>query len=180
METEGSCQCQSVVTGLGSGKFMTLVATNVAAKGLDINDVQLIIQVVAEDLLNTSGLSAVEILSKALAKAAGYSEIKSRSLLTSIENCVTVLLEAGKPIYTPSGLLVPTDCSSCGYPMETICHALWLCPAICPLWKHTVVATFSSSDKALFWLKVDDETLLLNCDAAIDLASQRMGLRAII
>jgi ATP-dependent RNA helicase DDX21 len=28
-----------------SGKFMTLVATNVAARGLDINDVQLIIQV---------------------------------------------------------------------------------------------------------------------------------------
>ncbi|KAF4379879.1 hypothetical protein G4B88_021012 [Cannabis sativa] len=56
----------------------------------------------AEDLLNTSGLSAVELLSKALAKAAGYSEIKSRSLLTSMENCVTVLLEAGKPIYTPS------------------------------------------------------------------------------
>ncbi|KAF4389170.1 hypothetical protein F8388_026899 [Cannabis sativa] len=44
----------------------------------------------------------------------------------------------------------------------------------------TVVATFSSSDKALFWSKVDDETLLLNCDAAFDLASQRMGLRAII
>ncbi|KAF4391242.1 hypothetical protein G4B88_016552 [Cannabis sativa] len=148
---------------------MTLVATNVAARGLDINDVQLIIQcepprnsgaavmlydprrsnfskieressvkfehisapqpadvakaagveaaeiinqisdsvipafkAAAEDLLNTSGLSAVELLSKALAKAAGYSEIKSRSLLTSMENCVTVLLEAGKPIYTPS------------------------------------------------------------------------------
>ncbi|KAM6567119.1 hypothetical protein CsatA_026247 [Cannabis sativa] len=43
----------------------------------------------AEDLLNTFGLSAVELLSKALAKAAGYSEIKSRSILTSMENCVT-------------------------------------------------------------------------------------------
>ncbi|KAM6546302.1 hypothetical protein CsatB_027038 [Cannabis sativa] len=42
-----------------------------------------------EDLLNTFGLSAVELLSKALAKAVGYSEIKSRSLLTSMENCVT-------------------------------------------------------------------------------------------
>ncbi|RVX08252.1 DEAD-box ATP-dependent RNA helicase 7 [Vitis vinifera] len=139
---------------LGSGKFMTLVATNVAARGLDINDVQLIIQCepprdveayihrsgrtgragnsgvavmlfdprrsniskieresgvkfehvsapqpadiaksavwipafksAAEELLNTSGLSAVELLAKALAKASGYTEIKSRSLLASL------------------------------------------------------------------------------------------------
>ncbi|XP_060971797.1 DEAD-box ATP-dependent RNA helicase 7 [Cannabis sativa] len=178
-------QREITLSGFRSGKFMTLVATNVAARGLDINDVQLIIQcepprdveayihrsgrtgragnsgvavmlydprrsnfskieresgvkfehisapqpadvakaagveaaeiinqisdsvipafkAAAEDLLNTFGLSAVELLSKALAKAAGYSEIKSRSLLTSMENCVTVLLEAGKPIYTPS------------------------------------------------------------------------------
>jgi hypothetical protein len=33
------------LSGFRSGKFMTLVATNVAARGLDINDVQLIIQV---------------------------------------------------------------------------------------------------------------------------------------
>lgn len=33
------------LAGFRSGKFMTLVATNVAARGLDINDVQLIIQV---------------------------------------------------------------------------------------------------------------------------------------
>uniref|UniRef100_A0A6N2KCE2 DEAD-box ATP-dependent RNA helicase 7 n=1 Tax=Salix viminalis TaxID=40686 RepID=A0A6N2KCE2_SALVM len=173
------------LSGFRSGKFLTLVATNVAARGLDINDVQLIIQCeppndveayihrsgrtgragnsgiavmlydprrsnvskiqresgvkfehitapgaediakavgvgaaetitqvsdsvipafksVAEDLLNTSGLSAVELLAKALAKATGYTEIKSRSLLTSMENHVTLLLESGKPIYTPS------------------------------------------------------------------------------
>ncbi|PON69992.1 DEAD-box ATP-dependent RNA helicase [Parasponia andersonii] len=178
-------QREVTLSGFRSGKFMALVATNVAARGLDINDVQLIIQCepprdveayihrsgrtgragntgvavmlfdprksniskieresgvkfehisapqpadvakaagieaaetinqisdsvipafksAAEELLNTSGLSAVELLAKALAKAAGYSEIKSRSLLTSMENCVTVLLEAGKPIYTPS------------------------------------------------------------------------------
>jgi len=52
--------------------------------------------------LNTSGLSPVELLAKALAKTTGYTEIKSRSLLTSMENFVTVLLEAGRPIYTPS------------------------------------------------------------------------------
>ncbi|KAK9143650.1 hypothetical protein Syun_013050 [Stephania yunnanensis] len=171
--------------GFRSGKFKTLVATNVAARGLDINDVQLIIQCepprdveayihrsgrtgragntgvavmlydprksnfsrieresgvkfehitapqaadvakavgfdaaeaitnvsdsvipafksAAEELLSSSGLSAVELLAKALAKAAGYTELKSRSLLTSMENYVTVLLETGKPIYSPS------------------------------------------------------------------------------
>ncbi|KAK8521336.1 hypothetical protein V6N12_005245 [Hibiscus sabdariffa] len=180
-------QAQREVTlnGFRSGKFMTLVATNVAARGLDINDVQLIIQCepprdveayihrsgrtgragntgvavmlfdpkrssiskieresgvkfehisaprpvdvaksagveaakiitevsdsvipafksVARELLATSGLSAEDLLAKALAKAAGYSEIKSRSLLTSMENHVTLHLEAGKPIYTLS------------------------------------------------------------------------------
>ncbi|XP_057528268.1 DEAD-box ATP-dependent RNA helicase 7 [Amaranthus tricolor] len=180
-------QTQREVTlkGFRSGKFMTLVATNVAARGLDINDVQLIIQCepprdveayihrsgrtgragntgvavmlydpkkssvskieresgvkfehlsapqpadvakaagveaaeaisqisdsvipafkdAAEELLSTSGLSAVDILAKALAKAAGYSDIKERSLLTGMEGHVTLLLEAGRPIYTPS------------------------------------------------------------------------------
>uniref|UniRef100_A0A2P2MMG0 DEAD-box ATP-dependent RNA helicase 7 n=1 Tax=Rhizophora mucronata TaxID=61149 RepID=A0A2P2MMG0_RHIMU len=178
-------QREVTLSGFRSGKFMTLVATNVAARGLDINDVQLIIQCepprdveayihrsgrtgragntgvavmlydprrsnvskieresgvkfehisapqpadiakavgmeaaesitqvadsiiptfksAAEDLLNASGLSPVELLAKALAKAAGYTDIKSRSLLTSLENHVTLLLEAGKPIYTPS------------------------------------------------------------------------------
>ncbi|KAF8380399.1 hypothetical protein HHK36_027884 [Tetracentron sinense] len=178
-------QREVTLSGFRSGKFMILVATNVAARGLDINDVQLIIQCepprdveayihrsgrtgragntgvavmlydprksnfsrieresgvkfehisapqqadvakaagveaaemitqvsdsvipsfksAAEELLSTSGLSAVELLAKALAKAAGYNEIKSRSLLTSMENHVTVLLEAGRAIYTPS------------------------------------------------------------------------------
>ncbi|GMY17428.1 DEAD-box ATP-dependent RNA helicase 7-like [Fagus crenata] len=180
-------QAQREVTlaGFRSGKFMTLVATNVAARGLDINDVQLIIQCepprdvedyihrsgrtgragntgvavmlydprksniskiqresgvtfehisapqpadiakaagekaaemitqvsdsvipafesAAEELLNNSGLSAVALLSKALAKAAGYTEIKKRSILTSMENYVTVHLESGSPIYTPT------------------------------------------------------------------------------
>lgn len=178
-------QREVTLSGFRSGKFLTLVATNVAARGLDINDVQLIIQCepprdveayihrsgrtgragntgvavmlydprksnfsrieresgvkfehitapqpsdiakacgveaaesitqisdsvipvfksAAEELLNNSGLSAVDLLSKALAKAAGYTEIKSRSILTSMENHVTLLLEAGRPIYTPS------------------------------------------------------------------------------
>ncbi|XP_016497180.2 LOW QUALITY PROTEIN: DEAD-box ATP-dependent RNA helicase 7 [Nicotiana tabacum] len=180
-------QSQREVTlkGFRSGKFMTLVATNVAARGLDIDNVQLIIQceatsdveayihrsgrtgragntgvavllydprksnisrieresgvkfehlsapqpadvakaagkeaadiiaeisdsvipafkAAAEELLNTSDLSPAELLAKALAKAAGYSEIKTRSLLTSMENCVTLLLECGRPIFSPS------------------------------------------------------------------------------
>ncbi|OIV98938.1 hypothetical protein TanjilG_07373 [Lupinus angustifolius] len=178
-------QREVTLAGFRSGKFMTLVATNVAARGLDINDVQLIIQCepprdveayihrsgrtgragntgvavmlydprkssvsrieresgvkfehisapqpddiakavggeaaemilqvsdsvvpafkpTAEGLLNNSGLSAVELLAKALAKAVGFTEIKKRSLLTSMENYVTLLLGIGKPIFTPS------------------------------------------------------------------------------
>ena len=36
---------QVILSGFRSGRFLVLVATNVAARGLDINDVQLIIQV---------------------------------------------------------------------------------------------------------------------------------------
>ncbi|KAE9617208.1 putative RNA helicase [Lupinus albus] len=178
-------QREVTLAGFRSGKFLTLVATNVAARGLDINDVQLIIQCepprdveayihrsgrtgragntgvavmlydprkssvsrieresgvkfehvsapqsddiakavggeaaelilqvsdsvvpaftsAAEGLLNNSGLSAVELLAKALAKAVGFTEIVKRSLLTSMENYVTLQLEIGKPIFTPS------------------------------------------------------------------------------
>ncbi|KAK4340840.1 hypothetical protein RND71_039341 [Anisodus tanguticus] len=178
-------QREATLKGFRSGKFMTLVATNVAARGLDIDNVQLIIQceatsdveayihrsgrtgragktgvavmlydprksnisrieresgvkfehlsapqpadvakaagkeaadmiadisdsvipafkAAAEELLNTSDLSPSELLAKALAKAAGYSEIKTRSLLTSMENCVTLLLECGRPVFSPS------------------------------------------------------------------------------
>ncbi|KAL6581434.1 DEAD-box ATP-dependent RNA helicase 7 [Orobanche minor] len=173
------------LAGFRSGKFSTLVATNVAARGLDINDVQLIIQcepprdveayihrsgrtgragksgiavmlydprrsnfsrieresgvkfehisapqpadiaktagteaagkiveisdsvipvfkAAAEELLNSSDLSPTDLLAKALANAAGYTDIKTRSILGSMENHVTVLLECGKPIYSPS------------------------------------------------------------------------------
>lgn len=44
-ETSWHVHIQITLKGFRSGKFMTLVATNVAARGLDINDVQLIIQV---------------------------------------------------------------------------------------------------------------------------------------
>ncbi|GFY83265.1 DEAD box RNA helicase [Actinidia rufa] len=145
------------LSGFRSGKFMTLVTTNVAARGLDINDVQLIIQAcfskyidtdsfhnwlilpkllaqqqkqkqkqkrspksdgvipifksADQELLNTSGLAPVELLAKALAKSVrlslvcimqGYTEIKSRLLLSSMENYVTVMLESERPIYTLS------------------------------------------------------------------------------
>lgn len=37
-----------------------------------------------------------------LCNVQGYTEIKKRSLLTSMENYVTLLLESGRPIFTPS------------------------------------------------------------------------------
>ncbi|GFQ07612.1 dead-box ATP-dependent RNA helicase 7 [Phtheirospermum japonicum] len=173
------------INGFRNGKFSTLVATNVAARGLDIDDVQLIIQcepprdvadyihrsgrtgragksgiavmlydprksnfsrieresgvkfikvsapqpsdiaktagaeaaqkitgisdsvipiflAAAEELLSSSDLSPADLLAKALANAAGYTEVKTRSLLTSMENHVTLLLNSEKPVYSPS------------------------------------------------------------------------------
>ncbi|XP_074557880.1 DEAD-box ATP-dependent RNA helicase 7-like [Curcuma longa] len=179
-------QREVILTGFRSGRFLVLVATNVAARGLDINDVQLIVQCEpprdveayihrsgrtgragntgvaillyeprykfsvsriekesgvkfeyisapkpaeiaelvgseaasaisnvsdnvipvfrsqAEQLLSTSGLSPVDLLAKALAKAAGFLDIKKRSLLSSLENYVTVILQTGNTIYSPS------------------------------------------------------------------------------
>ncbi|URE21279.1 GUCT (NUC152) domain [Musa troglodytarum] len=179
-------QREVILAGFRSGRFLVLVATNVAARGLDINDVQLIIQCEpphdveayihrsertgragntgvaillyepkhsfsvsrieresgvkfehisapqpadiaesagseaadaisnvsdsvipvfrsqAEQLLSSSELSAVDLLAKALAKAAGFTDIKKRSLLSSMENYVTLLLQTGKIIYSPS------------------------------------------------------------------------------
>lgn len=179
-------QREVILDGFRKGRFTVLVATNVAARGLDITDVQLIIQcepprdveayihrsgrtgragnsgvavllyepryshaiarieretgvkfervsapqpadvavsagsevanaisgvsdsvipvfrTQAEQLLASSGLSAVDLLAKALAKAVGYTDIKKRSLLSSSDNYVTLILEIGKPIYSPS------------------------------------------------------------------------------
>ncbi|CAD5187599.1 unnamed protein product [Musa acuminata subsp. malaccensis] len=179
-------QREVILAGFRSGRFLVLVATNVAARGLDINDVQLIIQCEpphdveayihrsgrtgragntgvaillyepkhsfsvsrieresgvkfehisapqpadiaesagseaadaisnvsdsvipifrsqAEQLLSSSELSAVDLLAKALAKAVGFTDIKKRSLLSSMENYVTLLLQTGKIIYSPS------------------------------------------------------------------------------
>ncbi|GAB4858708.1 hypothetical protein Ancab_010181 [Ancistrocladus abbreviatus] len=72
-------------SGFRSGKFMTMVATNVAARGLDINDVVM--------LKHTSTDLDVQA-------DQGYTEIKKRSLLTCMENYVALVLEAGRPIYT--------------------------------------------------------------------------------
>ncbi|KAB2596587.1 DEAD-box ATP-dependent RNA helicase 7-like [Pyrus ussuriensis x Pyrus communis] len=144
-----------LVSGLASFQV-----TNVAARGLDINDVQLIIQCEpprdVEDYIHRSGRTgragnsgvavmlydprrsnfskieresgvkfehisapqpldiakavgqdAAEMITKIsdgclLYGVQGYTEIKKRSLLSSMEDHVTVLLEAGKPIYSPS------------------------------------------------------------------------------
>ncbi|KAF2917117.1 hypothetical protein DAI22_09g168500 [Oryza sativa Japonica Group] len=182
-------QREVILAGFRSGKFLVLVATNVAARGLDINDVQLIIQCEpprdveayihrsgrtgragntgvavmlfeprykfnvnrieresgvkfehisapqptdvaqsagteaaeaissvsdsvipvfreqAEQLLNSSGMSAVDLLAKALAKAVGYTDIKKRSLLSSMDNHTTLLLQTGRSVYAAGFVL---------------------------------------------------------------------------
>ncbi|KAF0898455.1 hypothetical protein E2562_007291 [Oryza meyeriana var. granulata] len=182
-------QREVILAGFRGGKFLVLVATNVAARGLDINDVQLIIQCEpprdveayihrsgrtgragntgvavmlfeprykfnvnrieresgvkfehisapqptdvaqsagteaaeaiasvsdsviavfreqAEQLLNSSGMSAVDLLAKALAKAVGYTDIKKRSLLSSMENHTTLLLQTGRSVYAAGFVL---------------------------------------------------------------------------
>ncbi|KAG8050514.1 hypothetical protein GUJ93_ZPchr0009g1397 [Zizania palustris] len=184
-------QREVILAGFRSAKFLVLVATNVAARGLDINDVQLIIQCEpprdveayihrsgrtgragntgvavmlfeprynfsvnrieresgvkfehisapqptdvaqsagteaadaiasvsdsvipvfreqAEQLLNSSVLSAVDLLAKALAKAVGYTDIKKRSLLSSMENHTTLLLQTGRSVYA-AGFVIST------------------------------------------------------------------------
>nr|BBI55612.1 DEAD-box ATP-dependent RNA helicase 7-like protein [Cryptomeria japonica] len=177
-------QREVTLAGFRSGKFSILVATDVAARGLDINDVQLIIQCEpprdvetyihrsgrtgragntgisvmlydrkkqymisqiemkagvkferasapqpadiarasgltavdsimgvadsvlpvfrqsAEELIKNSGVPAADIIAKALAKIAGYTEVKKRSLLSSQENNVTLILKSGKVMYS--------------------------------------------------------------------------------
>eukprot|EP00246_Nothoceros_aenigmaticus_P017832 TRINITY_DN8982_c0_g1_i1.p1 TRINITY_DN8982_c0_g1~~TRINITY_DN8982_c0_g1_i1.p1 ORF type:complete len:700 (+),score=170.49 TRINITY_DN8982_c0_g1_i1:213-2312(+) len=174
-------QAQREVTmqAFRNGKFQVLVATDVAARGLDVNDVQLVIQCepprdaetyihrsgrtgragntgvsvmlydrrkeymvpmvekkagfkferiaapqpadlakaaaiavsagvsdvsdsilplfrkVAQDLIDQTGLSAVDVLAKALAKISGHTEMKRRSLLTSYDDATTLILQAG-------------------------------------------------------------------------------------
>ncbi|WVZ65591.1 hypothetical protein U9M48_014927 [Paspalum notatum var. saurae] len=178
-------QREVILAGFRGGKFQVLVATNVAARGLDINDVQLIIQCEpprdveayihrsgrtgragntgvavmlyeprykhsvsrleresgvrfehiaapqptdvaqsagseaadaiasvsdsvipvfrqqAEQLLSSSSLSAADLLAKALAKAVGYTDIKKRSLLSSMEDYITLHLQTGRPMWSP-------------------------------------------------------------------------------
>nr|KAJ0210095.1 hypothetical protein LSAT_V11C400214810 [Lactuca sativa] len=82
------------------------------AKAVGGDDVEVIILVVdsvipvfkssAEELLNNFGLTPVELLPKALAKSIGYTEIKHMSLLSFMENNITLHLEVGRPVYTPS------------------------------------------------------------------------------
>ena len=90
----------------------------------------------------------------------GYSEIKKRSLLTSMENYVTVLLEAGTSIYTPSW--VPNSKFSYWFLIFfLLCKAtFWnlklddLCPlakveyeSICQGCSHVSVVQFSKSKR---------------------------------
>eukprot|EP00252_Welwitschia_mirabilis_P019384 TRINITY_DN4463_c0_g2_i1.p1 TRINITY_DN4463_c0_g2~~TRINITY_DN4463_c0_g2_i1.p1 ORF type:complete len:706 (-),score=146.27 TRINITY_DN4463_c0_g2_i1:259-2376(-) len=179
-------QREQILAKFRSGKFLVLVATDVAARGLDINDVQLIIQCeppkavetyihrsgrtgragntgisvllyskkkqymlgqierqagfkflyvsapqpaevaeatgnsavesilkvsdsvlpifrkTAERLMEDGNLQPLDIIAKALAKIAGYTEVKRRSLLTSEEGLATLILKVGKVMFSPT------------------------------------------------------------------------------
>ncbi|XP_020393291.1 DEAD-box ATP-dependent RNA helicase 7 [Zea mays] len=55
----------------------------------------------AEQLLSSSSLSGADLLAKALAKAVGYTDIKKRSLLSSLEDYSTLHLQTGRPMWLP-------------------------------------------------------------------------------
>ncbi|KAL5668237.1 hypothetical protein ACJX0J_020458, partial [Zea mays] len=55
----------------------------------------------AEQLLSSSSLSAADLLAKALAKAVGYTDLKKRSLLSSLEDYSTLHLQTGRPMWSP-------------------------------------------------------------------------------
>eukprot|EP00252_Welwitschia_mirabilis_P019382 TRINITY_DN4463_c0_g1_i4.p1 TRINITY_DN4463_c0_g1~~TRINITY_DN4463_c0_g1_i4.p1 ORF type:complete len:711 (-),score=174.01 TRINITY_DN4463_c0_g1_i4:212-2344(-) len=179
-------QREVILAKFRAGKFLVLVATDVAARGLDINDVQLIIQCepprdvetyihrsgrtgragntgiavllygkkkqymlsqiekeagfkfehlsapqpgdiaeatgnsavesvlkvsdsvlpifrkTAENLIENGDMQPCDIIAKALAKIAGYTEVKRRSLLTSEEGLVTLILTVGKVMFSPT------------------------------------------------------------------------------
>ncbi|OAE30429.1 hypothetical protein AXG93_2121s1020 [Marchantia polymorpha subsp. ruderalis] len=177
---------EQTLAAFRSAKFTVLVATDVAARGLDINDVQLVVQcepprdaetyihrsgrtgragklgisvmlydrkkeymiaqierkagfkferiaapqpadiakasatssidsirevsdsvlplfrVAAQELLDSSGLTAVDVIAKALAKISGHTDVKRRSLFTSTDDATTLYLQAGSTIYSPT------------------------------------------------------------------------------
>lgn len=177
-------QREVTLGGFRSGKFSVLVATDVAARGLDITDVQLIIQCeppkasetyihrsgrtgragktgisvmffdrkkeglvsmiekkagfkferiaapqpsdiarasassaaesingvsdsllpifrpAAEELVRSSTLSPTDIIAKAIAKIAGHTQLRRRSLITGQDTSATMMLQIGKPMYT--------------------------------------------------------------------------------
>lgn len=179
-------QREVTLGGFRTGKFSVLVATDVAARGLDITDVQLIIQCepprdseiyihrsgrtgragktgvsvmfydrkkerlipvierkagfkferiaapqpadiarasassaaesingvsdsllpifrpAAEELVRSSNLSPTDIIAKAMAKIAGHTELRRRSLITGQDNFGTMMLQIGKPMYSAS------------------------------------------------------------------------------
>ncbi|KAL2642915.1 hypothetical protein R1flu_010502 [Riccia fluitans] len=177
---------EQTLAAFRSAKFTVLVATDVAARGLDINDVQLVVQcepprdaetyihrsgrtgragklgisvmlydrkkeymipqierkagfkferiaapqpadiakasaessidgvrkvsdsvlplfrLAAQQLLDSTGMPAVDVIAKALAKISGHTEVKRRSLFTSTDDAITLHLQNSSTIYSPT------------------------------------------------------------------------------
>eukprot|EP00250_Pteridium_aquilinum_P008051 c17628_g1_i2 orf=1052-1804(+) len=54
----------------------------------------------AEELVRNSNLSPTDIIAKAIAKIAGHTELRRRSLITGQDTFATMMLQIGKPMYS--------------------------------------------------------------------------------
>ncbi|MCO5552180.1 hypothetical protein L7F22_005691 [Adiantum nelumboides] len=54
----------------------------------------------AEQLMQSSNLSPTDIIAKAIAKVAGHTELRRRSLITGQDAFATMMLQIGKPMYS--------------------------------------------------------------------------------
>nr|PNR28383.1 hypothetical protein PHYPA_028975 [Physcomitrium patens] len=113
-----------MVEGFCSGKFCILVATDMAARVLDINNREpphiskasdntiigsmLVISNIVvplfcqatKGLIENSGLPILDVLIKAIAKISGQTELKRRSLLTLHDNSTILTLKVNTSIYS--------------------------------------------------------------------------------
>ncbi|MCO5608224.1 hypothetical protein L7F22_062430 [Adiantum nelumboides] len=71
----------------------------------------------AEELMQSSNLSPTDIIAKAIAKVAGHTELRRRSLITGQDTFATMMLQIGKPMYSATYVF---NCLRRGLPEDTV------------------------------------------------------------